>query len=247
MFEGMGLCITSVHKVQRKPCVCVNTNRNHYALSFRLSGEATLFYGTACEKVSGGSLSYIPAHLDYRLETGGEELIILHLDVWEYQTEKIEIFTPADPSAYASLFEEILSVWEGREHGFKHKCTSLLFNIFANIEKEQKEAEDSVNMPLNFRRALEHLHRHFTDNELSVSGLADLANVSEVYFRRIFFKNYKVTPLRYINGLRVEYAKELIQSKYYTVNQCAEMSGFSDVKYFSTVFKKYTGVPPSKY
>ena len=47
--------------------------------------------------------------------------------------------------------------------------------------------------------------------------------------------------------LRIEYAKELIHSKYYTISQCAEMSGFSDAKYFSTVFKKYTGIPPSKY
>ena len=45
----------------------------------------------------------------------------------------------------------------------------------------------------------------------------------------------------------MEYAKRLLASDYYRVYEVADMAGFSDVKYFSTVFKKETGSTPSEY
>ena len=40
----------------------------------------------------------------------------------------------------------------------------------------------------------------------------------------------------------IEYAKELLRSGYYKTREIAEMSGFSDVKYFRTAFKKRFGI-----
>ena len=54
-------------------------------------------------------------------------------------------------------------------------------------------------------------------------------------------------PLQYINKLRIERAKQLLADAGLSVSECAETLGFTDVNYFSRLFRKFTGVSPSKY
>ena len=66
-------------------------------------------------------------------------------------------------------------------------------------------------------------------------------------FRRIFEKCIGQKPLDYLNKLRIDYAKELLQSGFYNIESVAAMCGFRDPKYFSTVFKRVRGISPSEY
>lgn len=73
------------------------------------------------------------------------------------------------------------------------------------------------------------------------------------YVRKLFQKEVGVTPLEFLTSERMKLAKNLLQSgisnQYsgYTVSQIAEACGFSEPLYFSRVFKKYYGVPPTVY
>jgi AraC family transcriptional regulator len=71
--------------------------------------------------------------------------------------------------------------------------------------------------------------------------------VSEAYLRRVFLRIYGRSPLEYINGLRIERAKEMLLSGLYSIGDIAFNCGFSDAKYFSTAFKRITGRTPSDY
>ena len=71
--------------------------------------------------------------------------------------------------------------------------------------------------------------------------------MSDTYFRRLFFREFGTTPLRYLTDLRISYAKELLSSGYYTVRQVAANVGFEDAKYFCTVFRKKCGCTPSEF
>ena len=73
------------------------------------------------------------------------------------------------------------------------------------------------------------------------------SNLSFRRFGELFKENFFITPNRYIIHRRVEHAKTLLVSGLFTVEQIAEMCGFSDVYYFSKVFKKLTGIAPSKW
>ena len=53
--------------------------------------------------------------------------------------------------------------------------------------------------------------------------------------------------VEFVKKLRIEQAKSLLESRRYTVGQIAQMTGFSDEKYFSLVFRKTVGCPPSRY
>ena len=69
--------------------------------------------------------------------------------------------------------------------------------------------------------------------------------------RRVFQKNIQKhtgsSPLDYINDLKIEYAKELIMSESYRMNEIAELCGYYDVSSFSKNFKQTVGEAPSRY
>ena len=56
-----------------------------------------------------------------------------------------------------------------------------------------------------------------------------------------------VAPMRYLTELRVEKAKDLIATNTMYLSDIAPMVGFSDPLYFSRVFKKTTGIPPTEF
>lgn len=73
------------------------------------------------------------------------------------------------------------------------------------------------------------------------------------YVRKLFKKETGVTPHEYLLEKRMELASSIIlgnmTNRYsnYTVSQISESCGFSEPLYFSRVFKKYFGTPPSEY
>ena len=53
--------------------------------------------------------------------------------------------------------------------------------------------------------------------------------------------------VKYLTYVRVEKAKELLETGKYKVHEVAEMVGYQDAGYFTKVFKKETGVLPKQY
>jgi len=64
---------------------------------------------------------------------------------------------------------------------------------------------------------------------------------------RIFKKNTDKRPNEYLTELRLDEAKRLMSDSTVSVAEAAERSGFRDAGYFSTVFRKHMGIPPSEY
>lgn len=248
MFNDIAFTIHSVHKIIRSNNFSVNKNRNFHALSIRLNGSAEFVYQNKTKVANKGSIAYFPANLDYTIKSDYEELIIIHFDVHNYMSDNIEVFEPTHMEVYFDLFESIYQNWNNRYKGYKHQCSALLYTLFSMMENNQYNDVIFTNsIPSSLKKSFEYMNKHFTDPDLSVESLANLAGVSNVYFRRIFCKFYGKTPLKYINEMRINYACELLKSRLYTISETSERSGFFDNKYFSTVFKKIMGISPSTY
>ena len=68
-----------------------------------------------------------------------------------------------------------------------------------------------------------------------------------IYFSTLFKKETGQNFTDYLTELRINKAKELLSGDKVSVQDVAEMVGYSDLKYFSRLFKKTTGVSPSDY
>ena len=79
----------------------------------------------------------------------------------------------------------------------------------------------------------------------SVENLAELLNISRIQLYRKIKAMFDVNVSDYINHIRLEQAKSMLQNPGLTISEIAYKTGFSSPNYFSTVFKNKFGVSPN--
>lgn len=95
------------------------------------------------------------------------------------------------------------------------------------------------------KKALSHIAR-YPEKNMPVSFYADLSDMSEVNFRRLFKEYTGKSPIGYRNALRLESARARLQSGEYNVSEAAESVGFSNLSFFTRLYKKQYGHTPKK-
>jgi AraC-like DNA-binding protein len=96
-------------------------------------------------------------------------------------------------------------------------------------------------------KAKEYIDINFRNPELNISKTAAKNSITPNHLCRIFRQELGVSPLEYINSLRLQHARELLTNSSLNVSQIALETGFQDPNYFSRLFKKRIGVSPSQY
>ena len=94
--------------------------------------------------------------------------------------------------------------------------------------------------------ALEYIAKNYSKN-IKNDVLANLCNLSTVYFRKLFSETMGISPIAYVHELRIKKAKEMLKSDYSSITDIAESLGYLNIYDFSRTFKKHTGITPSKY
>lgn len=120
----------------------------------------------------------------------------------------------------------------------------MLFHLSqANTQKTEKiktATEQLIESATNFME-------QNLQNTLTLTQVANSYHLSHSYFSRIF-KTYTGFGFNeYITHLRIQKATQLLLSSNLSISEIADLSGFSDNNYFSTVLKKDTGISPIKY
>lgn len=83
--------------------------------------------------------------------------------------------------------------------------------------------------------------------KITSSEIEDLFELNYDYLNRSFQKITGYSILNYLNIVRIDKAKELIATSSLKISEIGYLVGIEDPYYFSRLFKKYAGVPPSKY
>jgi two-component system response regulator YesN len=94
-------------------------------------------------------------------------------------------------------------------------------------------------------KALGYMEECYSSPALSLEAAA--AGLSSARFSTSFKSETGVSFTDYLLKLRMEKAKELMRDPNRKIYEIAMMTGYSNIPYFSTAFKKYTGCPPSEY
>ena len=121
-------------------------------------------------------------------------------------------------------FDQILG---GRR--YKHE------DIYALFEKQQKIAP-----------ALDFIAKNYGQH-LKNDDLAQLCNMSTVYFRKLFKEVMGKSPIEYIQTLKIEKAKEILKSDYGSISDIAYELVYQNIYDFSRTFKKIVGVSPKNF
>lgn len=236
--------VISVLSLEWQKNIAYAKRRPYHALSLRLEGEAQFTHDDAAYDIGKYDIIYVPADYDYTIHSKrNEKLLVIHFSILEdIGANGIETFTPLSSEVFCDLFKRIHRAWCQKGVGYEYKVDALFSEILENIAVQKFTRSNG--MKAYFSGLLDYIHSNFTNPQLTVESFAERLNVSTVYLRRLFRDNIGTTPLRYLNDLRIRHATSLLESGYYTVAETAELSGFCDPKYFSTLYKARVGRSP---
>lgn len=96
------------------------------------------------------------------------------------------------------------------------------------------------------KEMITYIRQNYT-REISLQEFGMQFHLSEKYISRYFKEHFHITLSQYINHLRLEHARQLLQESTVPVTEVALQSGYQNVSYFIRCFKKMYGVSPLKY
>lgn len=91
---------------------------------------------------------------------------------------------------------------------------------------------------------IQYINEHYSEN-ITLNELSEQVYISRNYLSQIFKKTTGLSFNHYVNKVRMEKAKYLILEGRFLIYEIAEKVGFKNTPYFSSLFKKYTGVNPT--
>ena len=226
----------------------VHTNRANHGFALSLQGEKTYDFGDKALVLEKGDIIYLPEGSNYTVKSKSPgDCFAINFTIDENITFDPFIFKPRNTQSFIDSFKQSERIWKAKNTGYEIKCKSELYNIIYNMLKEYELGYVTKSKALLIKPAIDYIHSYYTKENISIPFLSRMCNMSETYFRQIFMMSFGISPIKYINQLKIGRAKELLLSKRYSVNEIASLSGFFDTSYFSREFKKATGVSPSEY
>ncbi|MBQ8030020.1 MAG: helix-turn-helix transcriptional regulator [Butyrivibrio sp.] len=104
------------------------------------------------------------------------------------------------------------------------------------------DGDDGSAMML-IRPALEYIDKNYAD-PIKVSELADCCNISEPHFRRIFVDTINMSPIDYLNLVRIQNACKIMNKTDHSMEVVASECGFSTFSTFNRNFRKFLDTSP---
>lgn len=149
------------------------------------------------------------------------------------------------------LFNGIYQEYQHKEPGYAHMVRADLSRILVLIFRKYRAECQKHSYSFVFRRlaidtAVRYMQEHYRER-ISNAELASLAYLSEGYFSRIFKAQTGMSATQMLQSIRIERAKELLQTTAYSVEKIMSMIGYADRKHFYAVFTKCTGKTPGEY
>jgi len=221
----------------------ITTDRNFEALSFRFKSNTVIETDKQQIELCDNSICYFPSNVPYTRISKEDKLVVIHFKTFNYHTNSIECIFPDEPEKYRELFTKLLDTWNNKDVSYKHESAALLNRIFSELYKDNAAicSENKIS------EGVLYIKKNFFQQDFSLSDAASKSFMSEQYFRRLFKKEFGMSPKKYVIENRIKRAQALILTNHYTISEISELCGYSDYNHFSTEFKKITGISPSKY
>lgn len=141
-----------------------------------------------------------------------------------------------------SIFEEMQQKQEFYKKTVNGLLYALLFSI-ARYNGKKNNMNQTKPSGLQLEKAIAYVEMNYQNN-FKILDLAAECHMSETHFRRIFQEKMNMTPIEYVNFVRVKKACELIDKTDISMEEVAEKVGFVTPSTFNRNFRKIIGTSP---
>lgn len=123
----------------------------------------------------------------------------------------------------------------------KSKLYHLIHTLISTVENRHFSHKNNT-----VYKAVNYIENNLNE-QISVPALARLCTTSEATLRHNFKAITGMSPIEYMNALKIRKAQQLLQIPEITVNTICEQLNFYDTSYFYKLFKRHTNMTPIQY
>lgn len=158
------------------------------------------------------------------------------------------VITVGQSKRLTELFQTILSEMQRKDAEYIGISTALTMQLlYYTLRKRSTQAEslprphdDRIDMSISIMS--KQYMRAWTCEELAAS-----VNLSTSRYIHLFTQIYHISPLKFLNNIRMNMAQEFLGVHSLSISEVSRMCGFRNQQYFCRSFRKFTGVTPSQY
>ena len=164
----------------------------------------------------------------------------------QFVTQSGNIFCAAGGSAFYDLALLLIERYCGREMSTQVAKTQIIDskrgsqNSYTNVTLHKPHSDVLV------KQVQEYIENNF-EQSIQVSDLATMVNVTSRTLNRRFQSCVAMRPIEYIQAVRIEQAKRLLESGKVSIKSLAYQVGYNDISSFTRLFKRATELTPKEY
>ena len=187
-----------------------------------------------CKQIKGNKET---SHIPIILLTALDDKSNIHKG-YEFGADNY-VTKPFDPSLLMLTIENTISTRQALRR-------NLIIPLEGNTSDETELATHTLDKTF-LDEVLSIIDKSITDSEFSINDLCREVAMSRTSFYNKMKILTKQSPNSFIRLVRLNRAAKLLKEGHDSVTEVASLTGFGDVKYFSTAFKKHFGTSPKKY
>lgn len=193
---------------------------------------------------------FLPDFVDKTLKNcrSFEQVAENYLIHYSYKTVRLnpanQIFFDEDGEV-GRLIDKMLSEYIGKEAGYIELLRCMLIEIIISTVRKVKSENTLI-----YNSIEKYIYDYINDNymkKITLKEISEQLSYSVPYLSKIFAEKYGMTFESCLQKTRVEQSCRLLANTDKKVIEVAECVGYSDLKFFTEIFKKFMNIPPREY
>ncbi|WP_205173476.1 helix-turn-helix domain-containing protein [Bacillus pakistanensis] len=162
------------------------------------------------------------------------------MGLYTYQGDREDIFF---------YLNKLLDEVQNNKEDYEIICQNIIEILIVKLRRGKNFTIEKTE-PKNINRAVSFIKYYINQNyrdAITLDALAEAGHINKYYLAHTFKKDMGISPIEYLNQVRIKEAKILLDTTDYTIAAIAEITGFSSQSFFTQAFKRTTNQTPSQY
>ena len=231
-----------------------HSGRRQHGFLYIYSGEATFYVDGIEFAVLAGNLLYIPQNKKYRMVYTAESttFVVVNFMLQDSNGKNTSLFDDMElvlKDTNTNSLAQIMTNFElcstSKNIGALFRKKELMYRLLGLICGGGVRSIREGEIDARIARGVYLLEQTYLEN-LPIAQYAEESYISVNTFRRVFQKQFGISPIKYRNLMRIDRAKELLYEGSFTVAEVAYAVGFENIGYFCRHYRQIVGETPTE-
>ncbi|WP_106496214.1 AraC family transcriptional regulator [Lentibacillus sp. Marseille-P4043] len=162
------------------------------------------------------------------------------MGLYTYQGDRVDILF---------YLNRLLDEVQDNNEDYEVVCQNIIEILIVKLRRGKKftiEKTQSKNINKASAFIKYYINQNYRDT-ITLNTLANVGHINKYYLAHTFKKDIGISPIEYLNQIRIREAQILLETTNYNIADIAEFTGFSSQSFFAQAFKRATSQTPSRY